>query len=298
MDGGANFYGRFSSSLPTSPSFFPIGVWGAYNLTQANIDLDESVGLNTYVWNATVGGNPPEDSALARLRNAGMYAMHFIDQAGSYPSRGSESVGWVTNDEIDMQQANATGAAAARTELYSRLSRKPNDGRFAYSNYGKGVIFWLGNSDAEQFVNDFQQVVSSDVYWFADNDSCTQYQGGDMVANTRALTTAECKRASNYGWTVDRMRSLDAIDGQRQPIWNFVEVGHPFTNSAWPTITAPQIRAAVWHSIIAGARGILYFQHNFGGTCITHHALRDSCGTQCGRRSPPPTSRSSSSPRS
>ena len=32
-----------------------------------------------------------------------------------------------------------------------------------------------------------------------------------------------------------------------------------------PTITPPQIRAAVWHSLIAGARGIIYFNHSFGG---------------------------------
>ena len=57
------------------------------------------------------------------------------------------------------------------------------------------------------------------------------------------------------------MRALDAMDGQRKPIWNFVEVGHPFTESNAPTITGPQIRAAVWHSIIAGARGIIYFNH-------------------------------------
>ena len=275
IDGGTGYYGQFSSSLPTDPGFFPIGVWGAYALTQSNIDLDKSIGLNTYVW---MGGNPAEDSALARLRGSGMYAMHFIDQAGSYPSHGSESVGWITEDEIDMQQANPAGAATARTELTSRLSRRPDDGRFAYSNYGKGVIFWLSDSDAEQFVNDYQQVVSNDIYWFADNDSCVQSQGGNLFGLGRNMTRAECKRASNYGRTVDRMRSLDAMDGARQPIWNFVEVGHPFSNESWPSITAPQIRAAVWHSIIAGARGILYFQHNFGGPCISHHALRDNCG--------------------
>ena len=73
------------------------------------------------------------------------------------------------------------------------------------------------------------------------------------------------------------MRSLVSPRGSK-PIWNFVEVGHPFTENDAPTIQAAAIRAAVWHSLIAGARGILYFNHNFGGPCQSQHVLRDSCG--------------------
>jgi hypothetical protein len=63
---------------------------------------------------------------------------------------------------------------------------------------------------------------------------------------------------------------LDARDGRRKPIWNFVEVGWPFTESAAEggrAIQPAEIRAAVWHSLIAGARGLLYFDHQFGGPC-------------------------------
>ena len=78
------------------------------------------------------------------------------------------------------------------------------------------------------------------------------------------------------------MRTLDARNGVAKPIWNFVEVSHPFSEAPpqSPTITGPQIRAAVWHSIIAGARGIIYFQHSFGigQPCHgDHHTLRSDC---------------------
>ncbi len=44
-----------------------------------------------------------------------------------------------------------------------------------------------------------------------------------------------------------------------------------------PATASPrQARAAVWHSLIAGARGIIYFQHSFSGPCVNHHALRDN----------------------
>ena len=48
----------------------------------------------------------------------------------------------------------------------------------------------------------------------------------------RQMTPAEFRRASNYGYQVDRMRALDATDGQRKPIWNFVELGWPLIETA------------------------------------------------------------------
>jgi hypothetical protein len=37
------------------------------------------------------------------------------------------------------------------------------------------------------------------------------------------------------------------------------------------------MRSAVWHSIIAGARGIVFFNHSFGGPCQTFSVLRQGC---------------------
>jgi hypothetical protein len=63
------------------------------------------------------------------------------------------------------------------------------------------------------------------------------------------------------------------------PVWNFVELGHPNQDaSAEATISGQQLRAAVWSSIINGARGIIYFAHNFGGPCPSFNLLRDHCG--------------------
>jgi hypothetical protein len=100
------------------------------------------------------------------------------------------------------------------------------------------------------------------------------------------LTAAECRGGWNYGYVLDRLRFLDGLDGaspaQRKPIWAFVELGWPFSETAAQggrAIQPAEVRSAVWHSVIAGARGIIYFQHSFGGPCPTHHVLRDSCYT-------------------
>jgi hypothetical protein len=134
-------------------------------------------------------------------------------------------------------------------------------GTLRYANYGRGLLHFESDVEAEVFVNHgFQDVVSADDYAFTHPD-----------------TSASDRKGASYGRTVDRIRSLDALDGVRQPVWGFVEVGHPFTEDTAPTITAPQMRSAVWHSIIAGARGIVYFNHSFGGSCPSTSVLRAGC---------------------
>jgi hypothetical protein len=253
--------------LPTDPSFFPIGVWGSYDQTQANLDLDADVGLNVYVWAA--------DSAfLPTIRQDGRF--HVIQDQGARANVGTETAGWLLADEIDMTE----GPSACNGSLQQIKNSLPADGRMRYTNYSKGVLFSETDAEAACFV-DAQQLVSTDLYWFTDPYQIDMIGASWLPEGERQMTLNQVRRAANYGYQVDRMRALDARDGQRKPIWNFVEVGWPFTQSAAQgarAITAPEIRAAVWHSIIAGARGIIYFNHSFGGPCTTHHVLRDSCG--------------------
>jgi hypothetical protein len=123
------------------------------------------------------------------------------------------------------------------------------------------VLYFESDAEADVFINGgFQDVVSADDYAF-----------------TRPDTDARDRRGAFYGSIVNRIRSLDGRDGVRQPVWGFVEVGHPFEDDAAPTITAAQMRSAVWHSIIAGARGIVFFNHSFGGPCQTFSVLREGC---------------------
>lgn len=273
VDGGPGYFSQFANSLPTDPSFFPIGVWFESVTSQADINLDKAAGLNLYVVLTS-------SSNLSLIQNNGMFAILQADtnewRTNPAAINNPAVVGWLLSDEIDMQQSNAAGAAAARSELNSIIASLPSDGRFTYSNYGKGVMFWNSDSDAQQFVNDFQGVTSADTYWFTDSDLSDASQGGELLNNGNPLTVAQTRLAANYGYAIDHMRELDAMDGQHQPIWAFVEVGWPFTGAQGVRAIEPaEIQAAVWHSIIAGARGIIYFNHSFGGPEPTQHVLRD-----------------------
>lgn len=285
VDGGNDFYRRFWPSLPSEADFFPIAVWAASVTSTSEVDHDRSLGINTYI-------RPNGDSDLSLLdEGGGMFALH-----DGVPGAEGSSAGWVLADEPDMWagpgDAKWTGSwpgQGPRCEpvdqrcgydvqrsLGQRLA-SGGDG-LLYANYGKGVLFWETDKEASRFVNEFQDVVSADAYWFTDRDVCHESQGGGRLAG-RSLTPAECALAANYGWTIDRVRSL--VEPERsKPVWAVVEVGHPFSQSEWERITSDGIQAAVWSSLIHGARGIVYFNHSFGGACPSLNVLRSDCAPE------------------
>jgi hypothetical protein len=265
VDGGGNYYSRFSNAIPSDPNYFPLGVWFESVISQADIDIDKDAGLNLYVVLTT-------NSNLSLVQKNGLNAILQPEWRTNQTAINSSAVaGWMLFDEIDMQQ----GPGQGYTTLNNVLAQLPNDLRMRYNNYGKGVMFWENDEQARRFVNDFQQVVSSDTYWFTDPDLAVASQGGKLLNAGRPLTPPQTLRAANYGYTIERMRALDTTG---KPIWSFVEVGWPFTKTALEggrSIQPAEVRAAVWHSIIAGARGIIYFNHSFGGPHLSQHCLRE-----------------------
>jgi len=243
VDGGADYYGRFANPLPTSADFFPIAVWGAYAQEPANMDLDAAAGLNTYVWAA-------DSSYMSAIRSDGRF--HVIQDVGNRANAGSETNGWLLSDEDDM-----SGTATCPSALTSEKGQV-RDGRAYFANWGKGLALsptasnnWWADATEQSCWTNGVDVDSVDMYWFTDPF--------DGLGN---------RDAYRYGQNIDNLRHADASDGKMHPHWGFTETGWPFTESAAQggrAILPAELRAAVWHQIIAGARGIIYFEHSFGG---------------------------------
>ncbi|MGM7669379.1 hypothetical protein [Microbacterium sp. A93] len=276
-DGGADYYGRFRDGLPASEEFFPMGLWigSVVEPSQAAHELD--LGLNLYV-------DLTPDSRLDFLAEGEQFA---LTSWADPRSRGS-----VLGDEVDMWAGPGTGDWTGNFPGQGEICADPDVGcghtvqerlhatvdsdRLTYANYGKGVTFWNTDAEASRFVSGPQDVVSVDNYWFTDPYICGPTEGGLLLDEARELTEEECRLPANYGWTIDRVRSLIEPSGA-MPVWAFMEVGQPFDVGTEDPPTMPEIRAGIWSSLVHGARGVVYFGHSFAGPCPTFHVLRD-CG--------------------
>jgi hypothetical protein len=283
-EGGPSFYSAFKeakASGMTDPDYFPVAVWYESVLDDTDIAKDKSAGLNTYI-------ELTESSDPGLVRRSGMRAI----TSGARKGHGNETVGWVVADEADMWGGAGDGkwtgkwpgqgeVCATKTPCGFDAMQQLTDGlpdrsRLLYSNYGKGVMFWQNDQDAAKFVNQYTSIVSADVYWYTDPYVCKAPAEGPGIG----VKSSTCRRSANYGRTMDRLRALDGTDGKRQPVFAFVEVGHPFSEDDSLTTTGSQAAGAVMNSLIHEARGVIYFNHNFGGSCLSQHVLRDSCGAE------------------
>ncbi|MEO3869597.1 hypothetical protein ABGB18_12270 [Nonomuraea sp. B12E4] len=279
-EGGPVYYARYASASQAgwvNSGFFPVGLWLESVVEPEDAPDDKALGINTYV--GLTGTSNPQ-----LVRDNGMSALTSKPLVGY----GSETVGYVLDDEVDMWAgAGAAGWTGNRpgegdlcipkdegcgyTVLSEQKSRLPKDGRPHYANFGKGVIVWQSESDAAKFVNGYTDIVSSDVYWYTASGIC------EDAKNYLNLATDQCRLSANYGALIDKLRRLDAQDGRLQPIYAVIEVGWPGADDK-RAIEPHELAGAVMSSLIHEARGIIYFNHNFGGPCQSQHVLRDHCG--------------------
>jgi hypothetical protein len=254
VDGGPSYYARFQNSLTSNAPYFPVSAWLRPVHDQSQVDRYKEFGLNVLV-----GLENPELTEESLLRSNGLKAVIQSDERTRFDDIGGETAGWFLLDEVDMCCGPpGFDGGNGYDMLDDVLAGLPQDGRFRYNNYGKGVLLWESDADAARFINgrsgpnSYQQVVATDLYWFTDPNARSDERYGF---------------GSSYGDDVRRVRRLDALDGARMPVWHVVELGWPFTeagSAGGRHILPNEIRSAAWHVIIAGARGIVYFDHNFG----------------------------------
>lgn len=267
-DGGPAYWAQFPKAAAqgwTDPNFFPVGVWLQ---TAHNSAFFKGLGINVLMGANHDGAN------LAQIGQ--QTGMHYIVQADEYTKAeigdNPYIVGHLASDEIDMNSQNPVPEQQAIVdELRSRA-----DGRFVYSNYGKGAIGTWWNTEDLPELTKMVDVASDDLYFWSDPNI-----EGEMPQSSAWPQGATVRDSSSYGWTVDRMEEF--LGSSLHPTWNFVETGHAFSEDWAPTITPDQLEGAVWQSIVHGARGIVFFNHNFGGPCPSQNALAD-CGPEMQER--------------
>jgi hypothetical protein len=200
VDGGADYYGRFDISLPSSPDYFPVAVWLESVIEPGDIDRDRQMGLNTYA-------GLTRNSNMSQVIEEGAYAIT------EWAAEGAS--GYMLSDEVDMWGGPGSAPWSGRYPAEGDIC-EPTTARcgftvqqtllepvppraLVYSNYGKGVTFWELDAEARRFVNEFQSVVSADNYWFTDPGICGPSEGGAALNRSTELPSEELRLDGGAG---------------------------------------------------------------------------------------------------
>ena len=263
-EGGPAYWSRFSDAKEwTDPSFFPIGIWYNGISTDAEVKWDKDHGINTYagMWEGT-DFSLFEDNDVYWL--GGKLNSTFKDRSPNWP-------GVFMDDEVDGRYTPREGLSFLR----SVAAQWAGSGKFTYTNYTQLVIGSdMALGDQQSYVN-LPDAVSLDMYWYT-IPFCdwTPYRG-NLYADP--VSQATCRTASSYGKAMNGLTLRDASDGVLHPRWMFLENLNGLSGQAHVGYVSPgQLKGAAMSSIINEARGLMWFNQPFSGSCQASSALRQA----------------------
>lgn len=278
-------YAKWAHGLNKDPNYFPIAVWcqSAHNAKRY-----QEIGVNLYV--GQFGGLT--EAGYAALKEVGMQVICDQNEVGLKHLNESTIVGWLFGDEPDNAQTfksywnsdvekikDAWPEVAAFKDLgpakpyngygppippkwlirdYAELKKKDST-RPVLVNLGFGVTF-------DRFEGRGEMCGRLDLY--------PEYlKGCDIGSFDFYPVTTQCELTGNL-WTIPygvlRLRNWSADE---KPIWVCIECTHVANPSAKPNPN--QVRSIVWLSLIHGARGLIYFAHQFAPSFVEAGVLED-----------------------
>jgi hypothetical protein len=269
IDGGPHHYADHGLTYAVKagwddPSFFPIAIWYGMILGQSDVLRWKDLGVNT---SFAVTSN----SDMSLLRNNGLNAI--VSAAGGAfenPTYGSETVGFISYDE--------PGSMSDWEKALQTIQNSAQDGRFWTENNTWNFFAYGGISPVTSSAQVLATTVTTpngtmrgidlasvDCYWFAGVNAGWGYEGGLVYQLGMDMTADQIARPSHYGDMVDLLRGYEG--SAARPLVQIIEDGGPYTQdtTAASYVTPPQMNAAVWSSLIHGARLIMYFNHSFAG---------------------------------
>ena len=193
-----------------------------------------------------------------------------IQAEGNRTKVGTETAGWLLGDEFDMSDGPSIKCPAM---LNSSKAGVPA-GRMRVANWGKGLAlptgdplgangnWWSGFSGAGLLDERRERrqrgpvLVHRPLPGFQHPLQLPIRREHLKPFATRTPPTGQCKRTGRLWRQAGRSpRLLPRADG-----------------------LSAEMRCAVWHQMIAGARGLISFEHSFGGSCAgDHHTIRTNC---------------------
>ncbi|MDG3005024.1 hypothetical protein [Paludisphaera mucosa] len=257
--GAAAQEARPSKGIPDRPDFFPIAVWLQ---DTANATRYRDVGVNLYVglWKG------PTAAQLDALDAAGIRLIAGQSPAALAFRDRPTIVGWMHDDEPDNAQALENGKGYgppvtpdAIVARYREMKRNDPD-RPVMLNLGQGVAWdgWYGRGTRTNHPEDYPEYVEGcDVASFDIYPAC--HRDAPVAGKLWYVPLG-----------VERLRKWA---GAKKPVWCCIETTR-IDNEARKA-TPAEIRSEVWMALIRGAKGLVYFAHQFKPTFIEAGLLAD-----------------------
>ena len=251
--------GPHPKGLPRSPDFFPMAVWLQ---SPANAGRYRDIGINTYValWRG------PTEEQLDALDRAGIRVICGQNRSALRFKDRPTVVGWMHGDEPDNAQSLGRGKGygppippATIVESYRKI-RQADPDRPVMLNLGQGVAWdgWYGRGVRTSHPEDYAEYL----------------KGCDIASFDIYPASHEKPEVAGKLWYVprgvDRLRRW--TDG-RKDVWCCIETTRIDNPDRKPT--PDQVRSEVWMALIHGARGLIYFAHQFKPTFIEAGLLAD-----------------------
>jgi len=236
-------YAKWKNGPSSDPDYFPIGVW-----TQEPGDASKyrELGVNLYLglWEG------PTEAHLAALKKAGMKTICKQNEVGLKHIDDPTIIGWMHGDEPDNFKKNDEGNWVPKQKSDSIVAdyhaiRQNDPTRPVLLNLGQGVAndHWKGGWAKEKDYRELVQgsdIVSYDIY---------------PACSTRKEVTG---RLELCALGIERLREWSE---DRKTVWFITEVAN--TQTTQRRATPEEMRFEIWSSIIHGARGIVYFCHQW-----------------------------------
>jgi hypothetical protein len=244
---GAWAEAAYKNGFPTEPGFFPLGVWLQ---SPRNAAEYKAMGVNTFVG---ISGGASEKS-LAALASEGMFAAATQDSDALDGADNRVVRAWLQADEPDNAQPVAPGRygpciPAAEVVRRTRALAARDPTRPVMINFGRGVADpeWNGRGSCKGDMRYYDiavrgaGIVSFDIYPVGSDTERVKGKLQYVARGVRRLV-----RAAEPGERVWAVIETTALDPQRP-------------------VSPQELRSEVWMALVAGARGIAYFVHEWAG---------------------------------
>ncbi|MBI3829286.1 MAG: hypothetical protein HY291_07205 [Planctomycetes bacterium] len=251
-------YAQWKNGISTDENYFPISVWLQ---DPKNAAKYKAAGINLFIglWDG------PTDEQLTALKDAGMPVICAQNAVGLKHKDDKTIVGWMHGDEPDNAQPLPGGKGYGPPILPSKIVedykklRETDPTRPIILNLGQGVAWdgWYGRGTRTNKPEDYPEYM----------------KGCDLVSFDIYPVVADKPDVKDKLWLVPfGVKRLREGCKDEKIVWDCIECTHISSENK---ATPQQVKAEVWMSLIAGARGLIYFVHEWKPKFNEHALLND-----------------------